>query len=176
MNNSATTLQQIRPQLPVRLFNGFGALLEKTRIPSTRMFAKDLIETAKRRSGLDDFGEGDFFEALSRLLESSQDEARLNLIGKIALKTDVLETLCARLQMEQDRRLYPDITSQEIRNDARIAGKLINVADKPGLCDFYLGSIVKKGNLKIAISTNGKSPTQNGSITWSNHFANQPRL
>ena len=36
---------------------------------------------------------------------------------------------------------------------------LINVADTPDLCDFYLGSIVRKGNLKIAISTNGKSPT-----------------
>jgi uncharacterized protein len=36
---------------------------------------------------------------------------------------------------------------------------LINVADTPDLCDFYLGSIVQKGNLKIAISTNGKSPT-----------------
>jgi siroheme synthase-like protein len=36
---------------------------------------------------------------------------------------------------------------------------LVNVADTPELCDFYLGSIVQKGNLKIAISTNGKSPT-----------------
>ena len=36
---------------------------------------------------------------------------------------------------------------------------LVNVADNPDLCDFYLGSIVQKGNLKIAISTNGKSPT-----------------
>lgn len=36
---------------------------------------------------------------------------------------------------------------------------LANVADTPDLCDFYLGSIVQKGNLKIAISTNGKSPT-----------------
>jgi uncharacterized membrane protein YfcA len=35
----------------------------------------------------------------------------------------------------------------------------VNVADKPELCDFYLSSVVKKGNLKIAISTNGKSPT-----------------
>ena len=122
MNNFATTLQQIRPQLPVRLFNGFGALLEKTRIPPTRLFATDLIETAKRRSGLDDFGEGAFFEALSRLLESSQDEARLNLIGKIALKTDVLETLCARLQMERDRRLYPDITRREIHEPLFIVG------------------------------------------------------
>ncbi|TQM46846.1 siroheme synthase-like protein [Arcticibacter tournemirensis] len=36
---------------------------------------------------------------------------------------------------------------------------LTNVADKPQYCDFYLSSIVQKGNLKIAISTNGKSPT-----------------
>ena len=50
-------------------------------------------------------------------------------------------------------------TSELIRNDAKTKGKLINVADKPDLCDFYLGSIVTKGNLKLAISTNGKSPT-----------------
>jgi siroheme synthase-like protein len=50
-------------------------------------------------------------------------------------------------------------TGELIRNDAKQKGKLINVADKPGLCDFYLGSIVTKGNLKLAISTNGKSPT-----------------
>jgi hypothetical protein len=36
---------------------------------------------------------------------------------------------------------------------------LVNIADKPDLCDFYLGSIVQKGDLKLAISTNGKSPT-----------------
>jgi siroheme synthase-like protein len=49
--------------------------------------------------------------------------------------------------------------SEAIRNDAKAAGVLINAADKPELCDFYLGSIVQKGDLKIAISTNGKSPT-----------------
>lgn len=38
-------------------------------------------------------------------------------------------------------------------------GVLINVADTPELCDFYLGSIVTKGDLKIGISTNGQSPT-----------------
>ncbi|GJM28512.1 MAG: hypothetical protein DHS20C17_11470 [Cyclobacteriaceae bacterium] len=35
----------------------------------------------------------------------------------------------------------------------------VNVADTPDLCDFYLGSVVKKGQLKIGISTNGQSPT-----------------
>ena len=47
----------------------------------------------------------------------------------------------------------------QIKQDAQARKLLVNVADKPGLCDFYLGSIVKKGDLKIAISTNGKSPT-----------------
>ncbi len=48
---------------------------------------------------------------------------------------------------------------RNIRTLAKAKGILVNVADTPELCDFYLGSIVKKGNLKIAISTNGKSPT-----------------
>jgi uncharacterized protein len=49
--------------------------------------------------------------------------------------------------------------SLQIREDAHQKGLLINVADTPDQCDFYLASIVQKGNLKIAISTNGKSPT-----------------
>ena len=49
--------------------------------------------------------------------------------------------------------------NEHIRNESRRRHILINVADKPDLCDFYLGSVVKKGNLKIGISTNGKSPT-----------------
>ncbi len=46
-----------------------------------------------------------------------------------------------------------------IKNLASEKQLLCNVADTPDLCDFYLGSIVQKGDLKIAISTNGKSPT-----------------
>lgn len=46
-----------------------------------------------------------------------------------------------------------------IKGLAAARGILCNVADTPDLCDFYLSSIVQKGDLKIAISTNGKSPT-----------------
>lgn len=46
-----------------------------------------------------------------------------------------------------------------IHDDAKDRFLLVNVADTPELCDFYLGGIVTKGNLKVAISTNGKSPT-----------------
>jgi siroheme synthase-like protein len=48
---------------------------------------------------------------------------------------------------------------RQIKLLANQRGILVNVADTPELCDFYLSSIVQKGSLKIAISTNGKSPT-----------------
>ncbi|MCF2503186.1 bifunctional precorrin-2 dehydrogenase/sirohydrochlorin ferrochelatase [Dyadobacter sp. CY107] len=46
-----------------------------------------------------------------------------------------------------------------IASVARSKNMLTNVADTPAICDFYLSSVVKKGNLKVAISTNGMSPT-----------------
>ncbi|MEQ9402532.1 MAG: bifunctional precorrin-2 dehydrogenase/sirohydrochlorin ferrochelatase [Cyclobacteriaceae bacterium] len=46
-----------------------------------------------------------------------------------------------------------------IRQQATKLGVLLNVADTPHLCDFYLGSTVKRGDLKVGISTNGSSPT-----------------
>ena len=53
-----------------------------------------------------------------------------------------------------DRSLH-----EAIKAEAEKRGMLTNVADMPELCDFYLGGVVTKGDLKIAISTNGKSPT-----------------
>ena len=49
--------------------------------------------------------------------------------------------------------------AEQIQHDAHQHNLLVNIADKPALCDFYLSSVVSKGNLKVAISTNGKSPT-----------------
>jgi precorrin-2 dehydrogenase / sirohydrochlorin ferrochelatase len=53
-----------------------------------------------------------------------------------------------------DRALHERICS--LTRKKRI---LVNVADTPDLCDLYLGAVVTKGNIKIGISTNGKSPT-----------------
>jgi precorrin-2 dehydrogenase/sirohydrochlorin ferrochelatase len=46
-----------------------------------------------------------------------------------------------------------------VKESANAENVLVNVADDPPRCDFYMGGIVNKGNVKIAISTNGKSPT-----------------
>lgn len=52
----------------------------------------------------------------------------------------------------------PEVNIQ-VWKDCRAEAKLVNVADNPPYCDFYMGGIVTKGNVKVAISTNGKSPT-----------------
>jgi len=46
-----------------------------------------------------------------------------------------------------------------IYREARRRGVLCNIVDVPELCDFYYGSVVRRGDLQIAISTSGASPS-----------------
>lgn len=48
--------------------------------------------------------------------------------------------------------------NREIVAEAREAGVLVNVVDVPELCDFYVPAILQRGDLQIAISTNGTFP------------------
>jgi precorrin-2 dehydrogenase/sirohydrochlorin ferrochelatase len=45
-----------------------------------------------------------------------------------------------------------------IHADAASAGVLANAVDDPPFCDFYFGSVVRRGPLQIGISTAGESP------------------
>ena len=46
-----------------------------------------------------------------------------------------------------------------IYREAQRRGVLCNVVDVPDLCDFYYPAVVRRGDLQIAISTNGQSPS-----------------
>lgn len=113
------------------------------------------------------------FEKLNAVLSNSP-RSPIRLVAP-AIDNDIhtLATLYPNLKLVQRLFQSEDIdecdvvitavndtaTSEEIYHFAKQKGKLVNSADIPEFCDFYLGSIVRKGNLKIAISTNGKSPT-----------------
>lgn len=53
----------------------------------------------------------------------------------------------------------PRAQAEEIVQQARAAGKLVNVEDINDLCDFYFTANVRRGDLVIAVSTSGASPT-----------------
>jgi precorrin-2 dehydrogenase/sirohydrochlorin ferrochelatase len=46
-----------------------------------------------------------------------------------------------------------------VYREARLRGVLCNVVDVPNLCDFFYPAVVRRGDLQIAISTSGQSPS-----------------
>ncbi|MCF0073429.1 bifunctional precorrin-2 dehydrogenase/sirohydrochlorin ferrochelatase [Dyadobacter sp. CY261] len=79
--------------------------------------------------------------------------SRINLIARKFEDNDLLEKDLV-IVATNDK-----LENKRIRETARARHMLVNVADTPDICDFYLSSVVRKGNLKVAISTNGMSPT-----------------
>lgn len=111
-------------------------------------------------------------EKLSFLLKSSP-EAKVTMVSPMFRQgtLDLSKKGCVELIQDRYQKIYienkhiviattdvPEVNVQ-IWKDCRAEAKLVNVADNPPYCDFYMGGIVTKGNVKIAISTNGKSPT-----------------
>tara|TARA_R110002111_G_scaffold130291_3_gene195117 strand:- start:261 stop:842 length:582 start_codon:yes stop_codon:yes gene_type:complete len=112
-------------------------------------------------------------EKLTFLLKSSPN-AKVTIVSKDFLKEIVtIAKDNSNIKMVQDayndeylneKHLVIAATddkevNKKVYHDAKKHYLLVNVADTPEYCDFYLGGIVTKGNIKIGISTNGKSPT-----------------
>ncbi|MBC8109712.1 MAG: bifunctional precorrin-2 dehydrogenase/sirohydrochlorin ferrochelatase [Verrucomicrobia bacterium] len=112
-------------------------------------------------------------EKITAVLENSP-EAKLTLIAPeirqeiqdFAKEHTHIELIFRKFEAndlnEKDLVLVATNDKQENASIKSLAAQrhlLCNVADTPHLCDFYLSSVVRKGELKFAISTNGKSPT-----------------
>ncbi|MGB5531097.1 MAG: bifunctional precorrin-2 dehydrogenase/sirohydrochlorin ferrochelatase [Ignavibacteriaceae bacterium] len=48
--------------------------------------------------------------------------------------------------------------NQAVSKDCKAENKLLNVADVPDLCDFILPAVVKRGDLTISVSSQGRAP------------------
>ncbi|MBS0000550.1 MAG: bifunctional precorrin-2 dehydrogenase/sirohydrochlorin ferrochelatase [Cyclobacteriaceae bacterium] len=112
-------------------------------------------------------------EKLSALLNNCPDASITVVADHISESVSKLAVQHWNVRLVQRKFIHSDLSERDLvflaTNDVRLHKKIVNetrkqkiltnVADTPDLCDFYLGSIVRKGNLKIGISTNGKSPT-----------------
>ena len=111
-------------------------------------------------------------EKLTFLLKSSPDANvtmvspffRENIIALAATGNVTMVTKKYRKKYLKGKHMVIATTDNvpvnvQVYKDCRKRNILVNVADNPPYCDFYMGGIVTKGNVKLAISTNGQSPT-----------------
>ncbi len=81
-----------------------------------------LLNIARRRTGLQDFGDPAFLEPLGILLECLTNEANLHFIGRISVFHDLVRQLCNRLHLVADRQRHPEIGQQTVRAPLFITG------------------------------------------------------
>jgi hypothetical protein len=86
------------------------------------MDGEALLAEARRNTGLDDFGGDEFLEPMRILLDSLEGEARLTLMGRILARSDVLNLLENRLQIEDAFVRQPKIAEGRIDGPIFIVG------------------------------------------------------
>jgi hypothetical protein len=75
---------------------------------------RDLIDKARSKTGLDDFGTDDFREGLEVLTTSLEQEANLNAVGEHAVYERIVLHLEQRLRIEDWYRRHPEIADEAI--------------------------------------------------------------
>src|SRR5271154_661343 len=82
----------------------------------------ELIATAIKNTGLSDFGVDDWREPFHVLVKAVEEEADLNLLGRIMTRSEILRVLQSRLQVEETYRRHPEIGDQVIKAPLIIPG------------------------------------------------------
>ena len=88
--------------------------------------AEALIEEALAGQGTaafgDDFGPEQFTQGLVILLSALEAEANLSLVGRLAVRWDVIRCLCNLLRLRQEEERNPDLCNIPIRRPLIITG------------------------------------------------------
>lgn len=83
---------------------------------------ESLLKSSRQMTGLDDFGDDDWREPFTILLRALEEEAELNLTGRLATRSELLLWLRTRLKMTQLLREHPEILDKPVEKPIFIAG------------------------------------------------------
>ena len=106
----------------IKLFNASGARLRELGLPLIEFNAQVFMAEAQRQTGLQDFGDMTFLKPLQILLEACEQEAKLSMVGRLAVKSETIRLLTNRLRLIQDRKTYPGIEQERIKAPLIILG------------------------------------------------------
>ena len=82
-----------------------------------------LLESARRTTGLSDFGANDWREPFEILCKSLEEDAELNLMGRIRTRSEMLQLLEARLLIEDTYKRHPEINDQVVSQPIFVLGQ-----------------------------------------------------
>jgi Sulfotransferase family len=82
-----------------------------------------LIYSAQRATGLSDFGDDQWRQPFRMLIRALEEEAGLNLMGRLWARHEILLLLQARLQVEDTYKRHPEIEEQQIAQPIIILGQ-----------------------------------------------------
>ena len=116
------TLTDTLTSTAVGTLNLGGRLLRRAGITRPDLRLVTLLDTARQRAGLDDFGDWPIGIVLPRLLDCYECEARLSTLGRIAVRELIVSLLENLLYLEQDRSTSPKIAQQIIEAPVFIIG------------------------------------------------------
>ena len=108
--------------LPVRLMNLAGRGANAVGLQPVDLSLDALLQQARKNTGLRDFGEDDFRDPLTMLLQGLEQEAQLSLMGRIIARADLLRTLENRLGLVDLLKKHPEITEQPIVRPLFVVG------------------------------------------------------
>lgn len=91
-------------------------------IPEIRFDENILLDTARERAGLDDFGDSLFLDPMRRLLSSLEEEASLNPLGRVTMFERIVGSLVGRLSAQDYFVRHPEILDEEIVAPTVIVG------------------------------------------------------
>lgn len=109
-----------RPEWVARI-NEEGACMDLDSV--VPLDENSLLDAARARTGLSDFGDTDWYESFQIFVKSLREEASLNLMGRLMTRSDLVNMLAARLQIQETCRLHPEIEDEEIVRPVMIVGQ-----------------------------------------------------
>ena len=118
-----TTTDYLNPHrpLPVRVFNSIGRPRNGPGVFAASG-TRRLLDDARRKTGLSDFGDDGHFEALQVLLQSIGDEAELTATGKLLQRSRLSSALACRLRIENLLKKHPEIHDVDLGSIIVITG------------------------------------------------------
>jgi hypothetical protein len=84
---------------------------------------ESLLAAAMQATGLSDFGDDGWREPFRIFIKALEEEAQLNLMGRIRTRSEILQILEARLQVEDTYKRHPEIADEKIVQPIIIIGQ-----------------------------------------------------